>query len=222
MNPSLIVMLTHNDKSISNALDVFRECKDCSVEYWGFKDRGLTVNQMESLVDTLKRSRKTIYFEVVRYSEKECLESAQLAVEMDIDYMMGGIYYDSVHELLKRTTVKYVPFCGRVSGSPSVLKGSISDIIDEAREIARHGVYGFDLLAYRYMGDPVELAHTFMKAIDLPVVIAGSIRTFDQLNMVKALNPWAFTIGSAFFENKFGHTSIHGQIEEVIAYLHRR
>jgi hypothetical protein len=174
------------------------------------------------LVDTIKRARKTVCFEVVRYSETKCLESARLALEMDIDYMMGTIYFDSVNELLKGTAARYVPFCGRVSGSPSVLEGSIVEIIDEAQEIAKQGVYGFDLLTYRYVGDPVQLAQTFVKAIDLPVVIAGSIRSFNQLDVVKALNPWAFTIGSAFFENKFGHFSICEQIEEVIAYLNRR
>ena len=222
MNPNLIVMLTHHDKSVPHALDVFEECKDCSVAYWGFKDQGLALGPMERLADTIKRARKTVCFEVVRYSETECLESARLAVEMGVDYLMGTTYFDSVHELLKGTTVKYVPFCGRVSGSPSVLEGSISEIIDEAREIATHGVYGFDLLAYRYVGDPVRLAQTFVQTMDLPVVIAGSIRSVNQLDIIKALKPWAFTIGSAFFEHEFGHTSIREQIEGVSAYLNRR
>ena len=222
MSPNLIVMLTHHDKSVPHALDVFEECKNSSVAYWGFKDQGLAVGSMERLADTIKRACKTVCFEVVSYSETECLESAHVAVEMGVDYLMGTNYFDSVHDLLRGTTVKYVPFCGRVRGSPSVLEGSISEIIDEARETAMHGVYGFDLLAYRYVGDPVRLAQTFVQAIDLPVVIAGSIRSFNQLDVIKALNPWAFTIGSAFFENEFGHTSIREQIEEVSAYLSRR
>jgi len=222
MSPNLIVMLTHHDKNVPHALDVFEECKDCSVAYWGFKDQGLPVGHIKRLADTIKRARKTVCFEVVHYRETECLGSAHLAVEMGVDYLMGTTYFDSVHELLKGTAVKYVPFCGRVSGSPSVLEGSISEIIDEAREIATHGVYGFDLLAYRYVGDPVRLAQTFVKAIDLPVVIAGSIRSVNQLDMIKALNPWAFTIGSAFFENEFGHSSIRERIEGVSAYLSRR
>ena len=222
MSPNLIVMLTHHDKSIPHALDVFKDCKDCPVEYWGFKDQGLSIDHMKRLVDTIKRARKTVSFEVVRYSETEYLESARLAVEMGVDYLMGTTYFDSVHELLEGTAVKYVPFCGRVSGSPSVLEGPISEIIDEAREIATHGVHGFDLLAYRYVGDPVRLAQTFVQAIDLPVVIAGSIRSVNQLDVIKALNPWAFTIGSAFFEGEFGHTSIREQIEVVSAYLNHR
>jgi hypothetical protein len=222
MSPNLIVMLTHHDKSVPHALDVFEECKDCPVEYWGFKDRGLSIDYMKRLVDTIKRARKNICFEVVRYSEKECLESAHMAVEMGVDYLMGTTYFYSVHELLKGTALKYLPFCGRVSESPSVLEGSISEIINEAQAIAAYGVYGIDLLAYRYVGDPVQLAQTFMQAIDLPVAIAGSIRSTNQLDVIKGLNPWAFTIGSAFFEHEFGHTSIREQIEAVSAYLSRR
>ena len=85
MSPNLIVMLTHRDKSVPHALDVFEECKDCSVAYWGFKDQGLTIGPMKRLADAIKRARKTVCFEVVHYSETECLESAHVAVEMGVD-----------------------------------------------------------------------------------------------------------------------------------------
>jgi hypothetical protein len=222
MRPSLIVMLTHHDQTVPHALEVFEACKAGPAEYWGLKDRGLSRDHMRRLVDTIKRAHKTICFEVVHYSEAECLKSAQLAVEMEIDYVLGTSYYDSVNSLLTGTSAKYVPFCGRVSGIPSVLEGSIPEIIEEAERTAQREVYGFDLLAYRYRGDPVQLAREFVRAIDLPVVIAGSIGSFNQLDVIKELGPWAFTIGSAFFEHKFGHAVIREQIEEVVAYLNHR
>lgn len=222
MSPHLIVMLTHHDQTVPHALEVFEACKTSPAEYWGFKDRGLSGDRMKRLVDAIKRARKNVCFEVVHYGEAECLKSAQLAVEMDIDYVLGTRYYDSVNALLAGTSAKYVPFCGRVSGVPSVLEGSISEIIEEAETIARGEVYGFDLLAYRYRGDPVRLARAFVRAINLPVVIAGSIGSFNQLDVIKELHPWAFTVGSAFFEHKFGHAAIGEQIEEVIAHLNHR
>jgi len=113
-----------------------------------------------------------------------------------------------------------MPFCGKVSGSPSVLEGSIDEIIAHAKSIKEKNVYGLDILAYRYTGDPEELAQKFIKEINLPVIIAGSISSFEKLEKVKELNPWGFTIGSAFFNKEFvkGGSFVE-QIERVVKYL---
>ena len=41
MTPELIVMLTNNDKTVIDAVEVFESCKDLPVQKWGFKDVGL-------------------------------------------------------------------------------------------------------------------------------------------------------------------------------------
>jgi hypothetical protein len=50
------------------------------------------------------------------------------------------------------------------------------------------------------------------------VCIAGSIDSFDRLDEIKNISPCAFTIGSAFFDNKFGG-SFTEQINNVCDYL---
>ena len=35
--PELIVMLTYNDVTVSNAYEVFEQCKDTNVNYWDSK-----------------------------------------------------------------------------------------------------------------------------------------------------------------------------------------
>jgi len=101
-----------------------------------------------------------------------------------------------------------------------VLEGSIDEIIAHAKSIKEKNVYGLDLLTYRYTGDPEELAQKFIKEIDLPVIIAGSINSFEKLEKVKKLNPWGFTIGSAFFDKKFVKGgSFKEQIERIVKYL---
>ncbi len=220
MKPELIVMLTHNDMTVPNAIEMFEECRGCQVQHWGFKDVGLPVDQMKELVERIKMAGKTACLEVVRYTEEECLESARLALDCGFDYLMGTLHYDSVDELLRGRPIKYMPFCGRVSGSPSVLEGAIQDIIAEAKRIAKRGVHGFDLLAYRYVGDAEDLARRFIREVDLPVVIAGSIGSFERLKRVKEMGPWGLTIGGAFFEQKFGEgLSFREQVDRVAACL---
>jgi hypothetical protein len=46
MKPELIVMLTYNDKTVENALDLFNEMKGTPVTHWGFKDVGLPPDEM--------------------------------------------------------------------------------------------------------------------------------------------------------------------------------
>ena len=220
MPPHLITMLTHHDKTVPDALAVFDHCRDLPVYNWGFKDVGLPVGDMKKLVAAIKDAGKTSFLEVVRYSKEECLASASLAVECGFDYLMGTIFHPSVHGLLKDLAIKYFPFCGKVSGSPSILEGTIPEIIDEAKQIELLGVEGFDLLAYRYVGDAERLARELIRAVKVPVVMAGSIDSFERLDRVRELCPWGFTIGSAFFDERFvPGAPFWEQIQKVTEYL---
>ena len=220
MNIKMIVMLTNHDKTTEDAIELFENCKNIPVEHWGFKNVGLPVDQMKRLVRNMKNANKKTFLEVVSYTEKECIEATELAIECEFDYLMGTMFYQSVYDLLKDKPIKYMPFCGKISGSPSVLEGSINDIIAHAKSIEEKNVYGLDLLAYRYTGDPLKLAKKFIEEIKLPVIIAGSINSFEKLEKVKKLNPWGFTIGSAFFNKKFVKGgSFKEQIERIVKYL---
>lgn len=39
--PELIVMLTYNDVTVSNAYEIFEQCRNTKAVYWGFKEEGL-------------------------------------------------------------------------------------------------------------------------------------------------------------------------------------
>ncbi|HEB32264.1 MAG TPA: hypothetical protein ENI15_15550 [Spirochaetes bacterium] len=204
MKSELIIMLTYNDETVEDAVDVFNKIKDLPIKYFGFKDIGLPHKKMGSLNNIMKKAGKETFLEVVRYTEQEVLESAGLAVNIGFDYLMGTLYYDSIWDLIDKK-IKYLPFCGKVYDHPSVLDGTISEITANARDIESKGVDGFDLLAYRYKyRDKVpELIKKLRAAVSVPIVSAGSINSFDRLQKTVDSGVWAFTIGSAFFEKKF-------------------
>lgn len=216
--PELIVMLTRHDRTIKNAYEVFDRCKHSKAKYWGFKEKGLSLRQMKELFAYMKQCGKTTVLEVVAYTEKECVDGALTAVQCGCDILMGTVYYESVHNILKEHCIKYMPFVGKVTQRPSVLEGSVDEIIDEAEKIAENGVFGFDLLSYRYTGNIDELNSSFVSHTDVPVCIAGSVNSYKRLDEIKKVSPWAFTIGGAFFENKFGGT-IEEQINKVCDYI---
>ena len=111
-----------------------------------------------------------------------------------------------------------MPFVGKITGRPSVLEGTIEDMIREANDYISRGVYGIDLLGYRYTGDPFILNKKFVANVKAPVCIAGSVNSYERLDEIKSAAPWTFTIGGAFFENKFEGT-FEEQINKVCGYV---
>ena len=119
--------------------------------------------------------------------------------------------------------MKYMPFVGELSGRPSILGGTIEGMIKEANDLVDNkGIKGFDLLGYRFTGDAVKLNEEFVKQVRADVCLAGSVSSFKRLDEVKATGAWAFTIGGAFFENKFGEGLSFGeQIDVVVDYMNK-
>lgn len=218
-SPELIVMLTHNDKTVSDAIEVFESAKNAPATYWGFKEVGLPVDKMKELVKLMKAAGKQTFLEVVAYTEEECIEGAKVGAECGFDILMGTMYFDSVRDIVKAAGMKYMPFVGKIYGRPSILDGTIEGMVEEAKSLVEKGIDGIDLLAYRFTGDPEELARELVKAVPVPLCMAGSIASFERLDRVKEINPWTFTIGGAFFENKFGNVSFADQITAVCNYM---
>ena len=222
--PELIAMLTQNDRTVKQAYKMFDECKDTPAVNWGFKEEPLPLDEMKELYAYMKACGKQTFLEVVAYTQEECAEGARRAVECGVDCLMGTIYSDYVNDMCRANGLRYMPFVGQVSERPSVLEGSVEGMIEEARRYAEKGVYGIDLLGYRYTGDAFQLNKQFvaaMKEAGLPVCIAGSVNSFQRLDEVLEASPQSFTIGSAFFENAFGGT-IAQQIEMVCRYIREK
>ncbi len=222
--PELVVMLTYQDRTVDKAFQIFEECKNTKAKYWGFKEEPLPLPQMKELYDYMRSCGKITSLEVVAYTEEECLEGARKAVECGVDYLMGTMYFDSVNEICRSSGIRYMPFVGEVTKRPSILNGTAEGMIEEAKRYLDKGVYGIDLLGYRYTGDAPALNRTFvnaMKQIGAPVCIAGSVDSYRRLDEVWETGAWSFTIGGAFFEHKFGD-DFAKQIDTVYTYMEQK
>ena len=216
--PILVVMLTCDDQTVSNAMEIFEDCKNSKAVYWGFKEKPLPLEKMKKLYAYMKQCGKKTVLEVVEYTEQECLEGAKMAVECGCDLLMGTVFFESVNELCKKHGLKYCPFVGELSERPTVMNGNVQDMIAQANEYISKGAYGIDLLGYRYTGNAVELIEKFVSRVDAPVCVAGSINSYERLDEIKKISPTAFTIGSAFFNNCFGD-DFSRQIDTVYDYM---
>lgn len=217
-SPKLIVMLTHHDRTVKNAWEMFEHGKETQAEFWGMKEDPLPLGEMKELYAHMRDCGKRTVLEVVAYQEDKCLAGAEMAVECGCEILMGTMFYDSVNEFCKANGVKYMPFVGNIMGRPSVLRGTKEDMVREAERCLEKGTYGIDLLGYRYIGDAEALNRTLVSQVHGPVCIAGSVDSYQRLDQLKNIAPWAFTIGGAFFEGRFGGDFCE-QINRVCAYM---
>lgn len=219
MGLRFIFMLTRNDQTVEDAHVHLRTALDLGVRHIGFKDVGLPIEQLKALNQTITKGGATSYLEVVSLDRDSEIASATAALEIGVDVLLGGTRVDDVLPIIEGAGLQYCPFPGRITGHPSILEGSIDEIVASAKELAaRGGVSGLDLLAYRSDGDVPALMEAVCAAVAKPVYIAGSIDTPERIATVKKAGAAGFTIGTAALDGKYpaDGTDLPGQLSAII------
>jgi mannose-6-phosphate isomerase-like protein (cupin superfamily) len=204
MGLRFIFMLTRNDRTVEDASEQLQTALALGVRHIGFKDIGLPIDQLKALNVAINEGGATSYLEVVSLDRDSEIASARAAAEIGVDVLLGGTRVDDVLPIIAGSGIEYCPFPGRISGHPSVLEGSIAEIVESARALAaREGVHGLDLLAYRSKEDVPALIKAVCAAVAKPVYVAGSIDTPERIGVVKDAGAAGFTIGTAALDGKY-------------------
>lgn len=222
MGIKVIAMLTNNDQTVKDALEIFEKNQFAKTECWGFKDIGIKTEDAIELVAAMKKAGKTTFLEPLLEEEENCINVAKLAVKCGFDYVINMTYNQKANKILTEGGVKYLPTCGKREGLPRLLYGTQEEITEDAENLMENeGVEGVCLSAYRYQdGDPEKMALHFRKHFSGQLIVSGGINTFARLDFVKKLQPWGFTIGSALFSHKFGaELSIAQQLDIIQEYI---
>lgn len=202
-----IFMLTYNDVTKKDAIEIYEDIRNISdLNFVGFKNIGLKMKEYKKLVKMMKQDGKTIFLEVVSNSEEESIKSAKVGLELEVDYLIGTMkpYIDASMKVIKGKPIKFMPYIGDVVDHPCILKGTIEKIQNDAKEVEGKGIDGINLLAYRHETiNAEELIEKVMNIMKTPLIVAGSIKTPEQVKKMDDLNVWAFTIGGAIFDKKF-------------------
>lgn len=225
-----IFMLTRNDQTVPDALEVYEGIRDSSLRHVGFKDIGLPTARLAELARVMRSDGRDVFLEVVSEHADDEIRSVEASLEIGADWLLGGTHPDEALAILDRVgppgtpgRPRYCPFPGRVVGHPSVLEGTIEQIADSARALtARDGVDGLDLLAYRWAGDVPALVRAVVDAANGPVIAAGSVVSGEQIDALAAAGAWAFTIGGAVFDGRLpGGTTVREQVDSALALARR-
>lgn len=214
-------MLTQRDVTVLNALEVLEEINDTGLRCIGCKDVGLDPGLYDELFSRMRDYGMRSFLEIVTYDEREHFRGVDLGLRIGADYIIGGMpqYTEKTLEYLKTRDerLRFFPYIGEVVDHPCILQGSVDDVIEDGKEAERLGADGVNLLLYRYEGDQEALLDEVVDKLNLPLLVAGNIKDFEQIEELKRNNIWAFTIGSAIFNREFVKgESLRDQIAAVL------
>jgi hypothetical protein len=217
-----VFMLTRNDATVENALELIEIARPLGLRHIGFKDVGADASTLQSLVAAIRATGASPWMEVVSTTREAELGSIALARELGVDLLMGGVHVEEGSRILEGSATRYLPFAGKPSGHPTRLSGSAADVEADCRAFAAMGCAGVDILAYRATeAEPIELVAACRRGFSEKgaVVVAGSVNSADRIAAIRAAGADAFTIGTAVIEASYapGAGPLAAQLKAVQA-----
>ncbi len=217
-----IFMLTRDDRTIEDSLDLIDLIRPVGLKHVGFKDVGVSPDILKTLVKSIHATGATSYMEVVSTTPEACLASARIARDLGVNRLLGGTQVDEIMDILDGSGTDYYPFPGRPVGHPTKLGGKPSEVEAQCRDYVAKGCAGCDILAYRATeADPIDLVKAARRGLgpDKYLIVAGAVTSAERIRAVEAAGADAFTIGTAVFNGSYSPTkgSILSQLRDVLA-----
>lgn len=120
-----IFMLTKDDRTVPNAVQVYSSLSRSPLRCVGFKDIGLPLDELKALARLIKADGRQVMLEVVSSSREAELRSVEAAIEIGVDHLLGGRHAEEATRLLKGSGIRYFPFAGHTRAAsipPSVCR----------------------------------------------------------------------------------------------------
>jgi uncharacterized protein related to proFAR isomerase len=216
-----IFMLTRDDQTVEDALDVLDAIRPLGLRHIGFKDVGVTPDVLAALNRRIKADGAISYLEVVGTTPEACLRSVRVGLEIGVDRLLGGTDVDAALAALEGSGIGYYPFPGFPQGHPTVLCGGPEDVAAHCKAFLARGCAGVDLLAYRASdAEPLDLVRAARRALgDGTLIVAGSVDHPERIAALAEAGADAFTIGSAVFNGAFSPRkgALLSQLRDVVA-----
>ncbi len=214
-------MLTRNDATVENALDLIEIARPLGLRHIGFKDVGAEASTLRRLTAAIREAGASPWMEVVSTTREAELRSIALARDLGVDLLMGGVNVEEGLRILKGSATRYLPFAGKPSGHPTRLGGSASEVEAQCQAYATKGCAGVDILAYRATeAEPLDLIAACRRGLSEKgvVVVAGSVNSAERVAAIRAAGADAFTIGTAAIDASYapGVGPLAAQLKAVL------
>jgi len=223
---NFIFMLTRNDATVADALDILPRVRGLGLAHIGFKDVGAEPGALRALAAAIRQGGARAWMEIVSIGAAAERRSLALAVEIGVDAVLGGTDPEVGLAELAGSGIRYFPFIGRPEGHPTRLGGDAALIEAQARDAVTRGAAGVDLLAYRaFEADPIALVAAARRGLGPrgELVVAGSISSPQRIGAIRAAGADAFTIGAAALDGAYapGAGPLEAQLAAIVAECRR-
>ncbi len=217
-----VFMLTRNDATVENALDLVEVARPLALRHIGFKDVGAEPSALRRLTAAIREAGAAVWMEVVSTTRGDELRSIALARDLGVDWLMGGVHVEEALRALAGSATRYLPFAGRPVGHPTRLGGSAQDVEAQCQAFSGRGCAGVDLLAYRATeAQPLDLVAACRRGLRDrgTLVVAGSINSAARVAAIRAVGADAFTVGTAAIDATYapGAGPVAAQLRVVLA-----
>ena len=221
-----VFMLTRDDATVANALDMVEAVRPLGLKHIGFKDVGADPAALAVLASAIRETGAEVWMEVVSVEREDQLRAFALARELGVDWLMGGSYPKEALRILAGGRTRHLPFAGRPQGHPTRLGGGPAEVEAQCRDFVDIGCAGVDILAYRAIeAEPLELVAACRRGLPegAKIVVAGSIDSAARIAAIRAAGADAFTIGTAAIDGAYapGAGSLAAQLGAVMADCRR-
>ena len=129
-------MLTRNDATVENALDLVEVARSLGLRHIGFKDVGAEAPMLARLAAAIRAAGASPWMEVVATTREAELRSLKLGRDLGVDRLMGGVHVEEGLRILEGSATRYLPFAGKPSGHPTRLGGSAAEVEAQCRAFA--------------------------------------------------------------------------------------
>ena len=216
-----VFMLTRNDATVENALDLIEVARPLGVRHIGFKDVGAEPGFLARLTAAIRGIGADVWMEVVATTREDELRSIALGRDLGVDWLMGGVHVKEGLRALAGAATSYLPFAGRPVGHPTQLGGSAADVEAQCAAFVAQGCAGVDILAYRATeAEPLDLVAACRRGLGAEgtLVVAGSINSAGRIAAIRAAGADAFTIGTAAIDASYapGAGPLEAQLRQVL------
>ena len=214
-------MLTRNDATVENALDLIEIARPLMLRHIGFKDVGAEPSMLRRLTAAIREAGASPWMEVVSTTREAELRSIALARDLGVDLLLGGVNVAEALRILAGSATRYLPFAGQPRGHPTRLGGAASEVEAQCRAFVAMGCAGVDILAYRATeAEPLDLVAACRRGLGEKgaVVVAGSVNSAERISAIRAAGADAFTIGTAAIECVYapGAGSLAAQLRAIL------
>jgi hypothetical protein len=216
-----VFMLTRNDATVENALDLVEIARPLGLRHIGFKDVGAEASMLRRVTVAIREAGASPWMEVVSTTREAELRSIALARDLSVDLLMGGVHVEDGLRILEGSATRYLPFAGKPSGHPTRLGGSAPEVEAQCRGFATKGCAGVDILAYRATeAEPLDLIAACRRGLSEKgaVVVAGSVNSAERVSAIRVAGADAFTIGTAAIDASYapGAGPLAAQLRAVL------